>query len=1139
MLGQSLLLPQAYDRLVANRFQPRAVLRCVALWTVAMFGGLIAILLELESAWGVKALQVEATAMPLIALVACLVKGYEAGMACALLAFLNAWVCSLMSIFLIDGIGNISNVAVALVVPCLAGMVTRFGISEAACVVSFACITIVAFLSSAVRVYDDSALPHSYHVIGFLGVQAVLYIAVASQRPLALSDTVACPKPDADHFDAVLGQGSPFSPAHNICAVPSPLSVAARRLPSPRMAYGDPTESPVVAPAIPAVQTRASAEDDGEVHVNMSLSEPEMELPQPLVSPHATRRANFTGSVPVQTAGEEPSSPHACPEPSVPIPAVSIQRAPGSNTPTTTPQDRALLSAQPPPTRVDTLNVLSPMTDATCITPAHQHHPPAFHFPPLRSPSDDAMSRSGNSPVRLKAAGRVSFVGIDEKESSEATAPMQSEENALDREESTSSHNPSFIGTSGRPDLGTLPILEPKPSGESLGIGRVPSLDTQSPTLSHSGRRKSRSPPPPQADATDGPPPTAKRAVSPPPQNGAAEGKQRRGSVLHARRRSAVPAPIEPPRSPTAMLPSPKIRRVDSVGESPTGSTENPAEASGADTDSVSPDNSRRRGVMNGGARRTGAVRTVEKTVQWRKGDLLGQGGFGKVYLGYNQETGTLMAVKSIEFSSTDKQLKQRLQQLALEIKIMAPLDHPHIVKHYFTERSGLVVNIFMEYVPGGSLHTILDSFGRLEEDVVVQYTHQILEGIAHLHSLGIIHRDIKSCNVLMTVDGVCKLADFGASTIIDQGKRAADVQGTPFWMAPEVLREEEHGWEADIWSLGCTVMEMLTAKQPWAHLGLSNGIEVCNWICEGTDVTLPEGLSVASETFLMDCLTRDASKRWPAKELLDHPFFFEDADALCKEMRAAAEAAATCSSLLDLSVHKSPASDGATSPDAALEASVEPPAPERVMSGESAESFGNFKPFQLNRSGHGHPPVAAPPRMSVFMKNKEFRRSRVSLANINVLDTAPVTPLNMSTRSAANGARPPAFGGEPSPEGAVRSNLAGIIMGGRQEAPGGGVPLSASTKPLEFQRRVSQFLEKRMSQMAIHQHGSMQSCSSGSTSASTPIRPPDIATAAWVDCKANVQIPDDTNEKENQRLRHLRKQTSYQRGMSIMAVDM
>ena len=242
------------------------------------------------------------------------------------------------------------------------------------------------------------------------------------------------------------------------------------------------------------------------------------------------------------------------------------------------------------------------------------------------------------------------------------------------------------------------------------------------------------------------------------------------------------------------------------------------------------------------------------------------------------------MAVKNVEFSQKDKNLTQKLEQLRKEIKIMEPLDHTHIVKYFFTERVANSVNIFMEYVPGGSLLNLMKTFGGLSEETVVQYTFQILLGIAHLHQQGVVHRDIKCANVLLTVDGLVKLADFGASAMMDVD-RVVDVQGTPCWMAPEVLRAQAHGWEADIWSLGCSVMEMLTGTQPWSHLNLTSQMHVLEWICSDKKVVLPSVFTFASQMFLNDCLQRDPTKRPAATLLIEHHYFLEDAEELAKEV--------------------------------------------------------------------------------------------------------------------------------------------------------------------------------------------------------------------------------------------------------------
>ena len=135
---------------------------------------------------------------------------------------------------------------------------------------------------------------------------------------------------------------------------------------------------------------------------------------------------------------------------------------------------------------------------------------------------------------------------------------------------------------------------------------------------------------------------------------------------------------------------------------------------------------------------------------------------------------------------------------------------------------------IFLEYVPGGSLRSLLDRFGTLEEAVVRLYSRQILLGLEYLHANGIAHRDVKAANVLVSNDGSVKLADFGASKRTRDAMPAANAnatgghaKGTPLWMAPEVIRAapRSQGWrKADVWSVGCTVIEMSTGKPPWSQ---------------------------------------------------------------------------------------------------------------------------------------------------------------------------------------------------------------------------------------------------------------------------------------------------------------------------------
>ena len=180
-----------------------------------------------------------------------------------------------------------------------------------------------------------------------------------------------------------------------------------------------------------------------------------------------------------------------------------------------------------------------------------------------------------------------------------------------------------------------------------------------------------------------------------------------------------------------------------------------------------------------------------------------------------------------------------------------------------------------MEYVPGGSIRSLLDRFGRLDETVIRVYTRQILLGLEYLHMNNIAHRDIKGANVLVTNDGTIKLADFGASKRLSSQSSTGGVKGTPLWMAPEVIKEQqtERGWKrADVCSVGCTIIEMASGKPPWSQY--SNPVTAMYHIaCVENMPALPQWLSDRAVDFLSLCFERDAANRPDVTSLLLHPW--------------------------------------------------------------------------------------------------------------------------------------------------------------------------------------------------------------------------------------------------------------------------
>lgn len=216
-----------------------------------------------------------------------------------------------------------------------------------------------------------------------------------------------------------------------------------------------------------------------------------------------------------------------------------------------------------------------------------------------------------------------------------------------------------------------------------------------------------------------------------------------------------------------------------------------------------------------------------QTTFRWFKGQLIGKGTYGRVYLGMNATTGEFLAVKEVEVNpkaaSGDKEkMREMVAALDQEIDTMQHLDHVNIVQYLGCERKETSISIFLEYISGGSIGSCLRKHGKFEESVVSSLTRQTLSGLAYLHREGILHRDLKADNILLDLDGTCKISDFGISKKTDNiygNDKTNSMQGSVFWMAPEVIRSQGEGYSAkvDIWSLGCVVLEMFAGRRPWS----------------------------------------------------------------------------------------------------------------------------------------------------------------------------------------------------------------------------------------------------------------------------------------------------------------------------------
>ena len=182
-----------------------------------------------------------------------------------------------------------------------------------------------------------------------------------------------------------------------------------------------------------------------------------------------------------------------------------------------------------------------------------------------------------------------------------------------------------------------------------------------------------------------------------------------------------------------------------------------------------------------------------------------------------------------------------------------------------------------MEYVSGGSIRNIIDKFGPLDENTLKLYTKQIIEGLLYLHQRRIIHMDIKAANILLTTEGTIKLSDFGCSSNLDFTNSKTDVihtiKGSLPWMAPEVINNSAYCLKSDIWSLGCTLIEMSTGKPPWG-VEFDNIMNAIYFISKTNKIpTIPNHLSEDAKFFIKECLCRDIENRPNVLELMDFPF--------------------------------------------------------------------------------------------------------------------------------------------------------------------------------------------------------------------------------------------------------------------------
>ena len=270
---------------------------------------------------------------------------------------------------------------------------------------------------------------------------------------------------------------------------------------------------------------------------------------------------------------------------------------------------------------------------------------------------------------------------------------------------------------------------------------------------------------------------------------------------------------------------------------------------------------------------------------RYHPGDEVGKGAFSRVFGGLDFGTGSVVAIKQVEKPGMKEKEHTRVVQ---ELGQMRRLDHPNIVKLLDFEETADVYSFILEFIEGGSLQSHQATYGNLPEPLLARFISQSLHGLQYLHNHSIQHRDLQGENILVSKSGDCKLSAFGScsNALRDDPTGAL---ASSFWLAPEILSRIQGGggsaerWltgslASDIWSIGCTILELFTGAPPYKDLG--QGVAALRMV-QDPHPPLPEDLPKLFKEFLLCCFLKDEKSRYTATELLDHAWFGEHSSVI------------------------------------------------------------------------------------------------------------------------------------------------------------------------------------------------------------------------------------------------------------------
>jgi serine/threonine protein kinase len=245
----------------------------------------------------------------------------------------------------------------------------------------------------------------------------------------------------------------------------------------------------------------------------------------------------------------------------------------------------------------------------------------------------------------------------------------------------------------------------------------------------------------------------------------------------------------------------------------------------------------------------------------------IGEGGCGSVFYAEKVEDGKKVAIKVMQRSQN-----QDMETVENEVALMSLSHHPNVIKYYDAFITKTEMWLVMEYMPGGSL-THLIMFNKLKEPQIAFLCRETLKSLSFLHVQHRVHRDIKSDNILLGLNGEVKLSDFGfAAQLTEEIDKRKSVVGTPYWMAPEIIRGQDYGVGVDIWSLGIMAIEMAEGEPPLIDEPPLRALLLI--VTRGAPTLKQPNLwSDEFKDFMARCLDTNPETRGSSEQLLLHPF--------------------------------------------------------------------------------------------------------------------------------------------------------------------------------------------------------------------------------------------------------------------------